>query len=126
VFKDPTNFGLFKIFKGVMGLKFADNGQGGGGGGGGTGFAPGGGGGGDITSFVTSFIPQPFGDLKVGSPQDAPGQFMPSNPGANGTGGNVPNPLALAPAGAPGTGNQQQGPAVVNNFHNEGSNYGYS
>jgi hypothetical protein len=121
IFKDPANFGLVKIMKGLMGLKFADNGQGGGGGGGGG--APGGGGGGDITSFMTSFIPQPFGDLKVGSPQDAPGQFMPSNPGSNGTGGIVGNPMA--PTGAPGPGNYPMHQAGAN-VDLSGSTFGYS
>jgi hypothetical protein len=119
IFKDPSEFGLVKIMKGLMGLKFADGGQGGGAGGGG-GFGGGGGGGG--LGSILSMVPQAFGDLKVGSPQDAPGQFMPSNPGAGGTGGAVLNPFA--PPGAAGPGNQ--GGATVNNFNNQGSNYGYS
>jgi hypothetical protein len=118
VFKDPTQFGLFKIMKGLMGLKFADGGQGGGGGG--TGFGGDGGGGG--LGSILSMVPQAFGDLKVGSPQDAPGQFMPSNPGAGGTGGMVLNPFA--PPGAAGPGNQP--PGTVQNFNMSNSNYGHS
>jgi hypothetical protein len=122
VFKDPSQFGLFKIFKGLMGLKFADSGQGGaGGGGGGTGSAPGGDGGG--LGSILSIIPQAFGDLKVGSPKDAPGQFMPSNPGATGTGGIVLNPFA--PPGAAGPGNQPQAPGGPN-IDMSNSNFGYS
>jgi hypothetical protein len=67
IFKDPTQFGLFKIFKGIMGLK---PGEGEGGSSSDTSgdvangildFIPGQGGGGNIVDFATSFIPKAEG-----------------------------------------------------------------
>jgi hypothetical protein len=91
VFKDPTQFGLFKILKGIMGLKPKESGSGGSSDSGGFG---GGGGGGGLDGLM-SFLPQPFGDLNIGSPKDAPGQFMPAigGPGSPASGG-IPNPFA--------------------------------
>jgi hypothetical protein len=86
LFKDPTQFGLFKIFKALMGVKVGDQaqGQGQGEGGGLTDFmsslvpgAGGGGGGGGLLDFITGLVPKPYGELKSGSPEDAPGEFIP-------------------------------------------------
>src|SRR4029077_4179757 len=61
LFKDPTQFGLFKIFKSIMGLKPGgenrDNGYENGSGGGGDWFGSGGQGGGGLLDFATSLIP---------------------------------------------------------------------
>lgn len=121
LFKDPTQFGLFKIFQGVMGLKPKDGGTGDGsmfpGGGGG-------GGGGGLLDSVMGLIPQPFGALNSGSPGDAPAPFMPAMPGGGGGGGIVAPGNALAdpnsPAGAPGPGNNGYNVTFANN------NFGYS
>jgi hypothetical protein len=119
VFKDPTSFGLFKILKGIMGLKPAQQ-QGGGS----PSLLPGGGGGGGIDSLL-SFIPKPFGDLKIGSPQDAPGQFMPPGPGGSGGGVSLPTlPNPFAPPGVPGA--QAQAAPGYPTVDMRGSNFGYS
>lgn len=100
IFKDPTQFGLFKLFKGVMGLKPAE------GGGGGGSMGAGGGGGGLLSGLLGGIIPQPFGALNKGAPTDAPGEFMPSMPGSGGGGGiNIPALAASGQTGGPGPGN---------------------
>jgi hypothetical protein len=120
IFKDPTQFGLFKILKGVMGLKFADDGQGGSGGGGGGIFDGllGGGGGGGLGGILSS-LPQAFGDLNVGGPQQGPGQFVAGMNGIAGSpaGGLVPAGPKQAP-GAPGVGG-----SYINDFR--GANFGH-
>jgi uncharacterized membrane protein YfbV (UPF0208 family) len=99
VFKDPTQFGLFKLFKGVMGLKPKD-----GGGAGSDGSISGGGGGmSGLLSLIPGISHQPFGPLQSGSPGSAPGEFMPLMPGSSG-GVNFPQIAAGAP-GAAGPGN---------------------
>jgi hypothetical protein len=124
IFPDPTQFGLAKIFKGLMGLKSKD---GGGQGSDGSLFS-GGGGGGGLVDTLTGFIPKPFGDLNIGSPKDAPGQFMPA-PGQGGGGGGgvvLPNPFASAndPSRVAGPGNYTPQPGVTIDM--SGSSYGYS
>jgi hypothetical protein len=117
IFKDPTQFGLAKIFKGVMGLKFADDGQGGEGGNV-IGSLLGGGGGGGGLGGILSSLPQAFGDMNVGGPQDGPGRFVAAMNGVPGSpaGGMVPS--SKQGPGAPGTGNTS-----INDFR--GANFGH-
>lgn len=126
IFPNPLEFGAFKGFKGLMG------GLGGmlGGGqgaqqGGGSSLFPGaaGGGGGSVLGGMLSMIPKPFGEFNLGTPQDAPGQFMPGMRGEGG--GGVVNPGEFlanpnSPAGAPGPGNN----GYTVNFN--GNNFGHS
>jgi hypothetical protein len=78
VFADPTQFGLFNIFKSAMGLKFDPSqaapgmGQPAGGG-----VAPAGG---DFLQGILSSVPQPFGQPVVGSP-NSPGPGNAGGPG---------------------------------------------
>jgi hypothetical protein len=122
LFKDPTEFGLFKMFKGFMG---GLNNMGGGtqGGDGASLFPTGGGGGGGPLGPLMSLIPQPFGNLNIGSPSDAPGQFMPQLGNGGGGGGIVAPGNVIAdpnsPPGAAGPGN-----GFVADFR--GANFGYS
>jgi Transglycosylase-like domain len=100
--KDPTQFGLFKIFKGIMGLRPS---------GGDTSGAPdtgagnGSGGGDPLLDFVGQFIP-----------------------GMNGSStGGLANALPNLLPGQPGQQQGQQQPTVVDNSVNlQGSNFGYS
>lgn len=120
LFKDPTQFGLFKIFKAAMGLKLKDD-TGSTDSGGGL-FPQSGGGGGGPLGILSSLIPQPFGNLKSGSPGDAPGQFMPAMPNSGGGGIVAPGGILAdpnSPPGAPGPGN-----GSYNDFR--GANFGYS
>jgi hypothetical protein len=93
VFKNPTSFGGFKMFKGLMGaLTGGGKGQQGmpasyyAGGDGASLAAPGGG---DLLNggldLLQGFIPQPFGPLKSGSPGAAPAGFLPGAPGSAGS-----------------------------------------
>lgn len=110
LFKDPTSFGAFKGFKGLIG---ALTGGGKGlpasayGGDGASQFNPQGGGGGDLVGGVLGQLlgvqPQPVGNLAVGGPGQAPGEFMPLMPGSQ------PSGLLQSPfAGTPGPGNNVQ------------------
>lgn len=106
VFKDPTSFGIMKLFSGLInGLTGIKTGGGGGGGYGG------GGGGGGFGSLL-GLIPQGFGNLQVGSPQNAPGQFMPLQPGSGG--GSLLDAVQFKPPGGQGS----PGPGNVDNSIN--------
>lgn len=121
LFKDPTQFGLFKILKGVMGLKFADDGQTQGGDG--ASLFGGGGGGGGPLGVLTGLIQQPFGDLKSGSPTDAPGQFMPTMPNSGGGGIVAPGGILADPNSPPGV----AGPGNNGSYNDfRGANFGHS
>lgn len=81
LFKDPTQFGIFKIFKALMGVHPGgerDNGYDNGSGGGGDFFGTGGGnGGGDpLTSMLSSFVPNADGS---GGISDMFSQFVPGS-----------------------------------------------
>jgi hypothetical protein len=76
VFADPTQFGLFNIFKSAMGLKF-DPSQAAPGMGQPAGVAPAGG---DFLQGILSSVPQPFGQPVVGSP-NSPGPGNAGGPG---------------------------------------------
>lgn len=106
VFPDPTQFGLFKVLKGLMGIRPA-------GGDGASLMGGGGGGGGGLMGMLQSVIPQPFGGLNVGSPGDAPGQFIPNMPDGDGghgvvlPGNMMASPFSpTGPGSIPGPGNQ--------------------
>ena len=129
LFKDPTQFGLFKIFKALMGVKVGgDQGQGRGqdqgGAFGGLLGGGGGGGGGGLLDSLMGIIPQPFGALNSGSPEDAPGEFIPGMGGGGGgaaasiLGGLVPQPTTAA--GKAGQAHLDQ------SVHMEGARFGYS
>jgi hypothetical protein len=97
LFKNPAEFGLFKFLGAFSKLKPSEGSAAAATTAGSTGMLPGGGGGGGLGSLL-SMIPQPFGGLNIGSPADAPGQFMPTMPAASDAG--------IAPfgvTGAPGT-----------------------
>jgi hypothetical protein len=100
LFKDPTQFGLFKIFKSIMGLKPGgenrDNGYDNGSGGGGTGDP--------LMDFATSLIPGAGGR----SIADDMAQWMPAS-GGQGSGGGIAD---FASQFVP------QGPAVDNSQRN--------
>lgn len=106
LFQDPSQFGLFKIFKAAMGLKFDPSkaapgaGQGGSDSGGGGLFGGGGGGGG--LGGLLSNIPKAFGALQVGSPQAGPGGYMPGMPGGAGN-GSLLDAVQFSPTGQPGS-----------------------
>ncbi|MGY4650583.1 hypothetical protein ACVWWN_004379 [Mycobacterium sp. URHB0021] len=128
LFKDPTQFGLFKIFKGLMGVKVGDQTQGQGqdqGGGLGGLLGGSGSGGGGLLDSLMGIIPQPFGALNSGSPEDAPGEFIPGiSDGGHGAaastilGGLVPQPKTEAGKSAQRIYDQS--------VHLEGSHFGYS
>jgi hypothetical protein len=115
LFKDPTQFGLFKIFKALMGVKVGDSSStspstsslG----------APGGDGGGGLIDSLMGIIPQPFGPLNVAGQPDAPGEFLPS---ADGGGGLADFMTQFIPPGQPQQGN------VDNSVTVQGNNIGYS
>jgi hypothetical protein len=110
VFKDPTQFGLFKLFKGVMGLKVK-------GGDGASSAAPGGGGGGAsglLGGLLNGIVPNAMGPLKSGSPADAPGEFMPLMPGSGGGGIDFPSIAANGQPGTAGPGNTNNNQIVFN------------
>lgn len=101
LFEDPTQFALFKLFEGIMkipGKMFGgQNGQGSGG----SGTGP--------FGMLTNLLNQPFGALNSGSPENAPGEFIPalgSGGGAPGMGGLVTDLTDMIPAG-PGQQGQQ-------------------
>lgn len=122
LFKDPTEFGLFKMFKGVMGLKFADDGQTQGGDGASL-FGSSGGGGGGPLGMLTGLLPQPFGGLNSGSPTDAPGQFMPAMPNSGGGGIVAPGGILADPNSPPGV----AGPGNNGSYNDfRGANFGHS
>lgn len=112
IFGEPTGFGIFDVIGSLSKLGGTPRG----GDGASQPYITGGGGG--IVSGLQGILPQPFGDLNVGSPGDAPGQFMPSVPGSR-PGGLVFNPNAAA--GGPGPGNQ-----VDQSIHFSGNNFGHS
>lgn len=109
LFKDPTQFGIFKIFEQLMkipGRMFGNATVGG---------QPllGGGGGGDgLSSFITNLI-EPYGELGVGSPENAPGEFIPGL--STGGGGSVTDFMTGLIPGAP---EQPGAPAPVDNSIN--------
>lgn len=115
VFKNPMEFGLMKLFKGVMGLKVA-------GGDGASSANPmgAGGGGGLLGNLLGGIIPQPFGALTSGSPKDAPGEFMPMMPDAGGGSVNIPALAASGQTGAPGPGNTIDNSININGVDNPG------
>jgi hypothetical protein len=95
LFKNPAEFGLFKFLGAFSKLK--PKGEGGEGGG-----AAGGGGGG-IMDTLAGIAPAVFGPLNQGSPQNAPGQFMPTMPSSDSS----VSPLGqVGPPGTAGPGNQ--------------------
>ncbi|BCI54937.1 hypothetical protein NIIDNTM18_42150 [Mycolicibacterium litorale] len=122
LFKDPTQFGLFKLFKGVMGLSFSDSGSEGGG------LFPGGAGGGGLSSLLST-IPQAFGALNTAEDHNAPAPFMPSMPEAGGGGVVLPGNMMASPFSptgansAPGPGNS---PVQDNRVDLRGAQFGYS
>ena len=97
IFKDPTQFGLFKLLGGLSKVKV------------GGGAATGGGsdGGGGLAGSLLSNIPQAFGAINVGSPQDAAVPFVPAGADAGGA--------ALIP-GSQFTGSQPQPAQTTNNY----------
>jgi hypothetical protein len=119
LFKDPTQFGAFKAFKGLAqygtGLAKSqqqDNGYYNGSGGGGDpfGFGGGGGGGTGLPDLLLNMV-KPFGALGSGSPENAPGEFIPGI--TAGATGSLPDFMAgLVPPGQP-----QQPQVVDNSFH---------
>ncbi|WP_226863733.1 phage tail protein [Mycolicibacterium baixiangningiae] len=128
IFKDPTQFGLFKIAKAVMGLD-VNAGAGGGSEGGGGLFPGGGGGGGGLTSLLSN-IPQAFGALNTAGEANAPTPFMPMMPEASGGGAVLPGNMMASPFSptgansAAGPGNQ---PVIDQSVHISGTNqFGYS
>lgn len=104
LFQDPSQFGLFKIFKAAMGLKF-DPSKAAPGGGQGTNYGAGlpssGGGGGGLGGLLSN-IPKAFGALQVGSPQAGPGGYMPGMPGGAGN-GSLLDAVQFSPTGQPGS-----------------------
>ncbi|BBZ09677.1 hypothetical protein MDOR_38460 [Mycolicibacterium doricum] len=123
LFKDPTQFGLFKVFKGLMGLNIGDTGATRGGDGASLpGFMGGDGGG---LSSILSMVPQAFGELNTGGRTNAPGQFMPALPSSGG-GSGVLEGLAAVTSGQKGAlGPGNQGPVDMSVAIN-GGNFGYS
>jgi hypothetical protein len=109
VFKDPTQFGLFKLFKGAMGLKPKDGAAAGS-----DGSVSGGGGGNGLFDVLAGFVPKPMDPLKSGSPADAPTEFMPAMPSAGGNNVNIPALAASGQTGAPGPGNVVDQSITVN------------
>jgi hypothetical protein len=100
--KAPWEFGAFKTMTDVLGVLTK-------GGDGASAAAPMGGGGGSsslLGGLLQGVMPQAMGALKSGSPQDAPGEFMPSMPGNGGGGINIPELATSGATGAPGPGNQ--------------------
>lgn len=112
-FKNPTQFGGWKLFTGLLSGLTGINGKGKGSGqgmpasywAGGDGASqddPSGGGGGggglfgNLLGGILGIKPQPVDNLKAGSPGDAPGQFMPAMPTATDT--------AVSPFGSTGAG----------------------
>lgn len=113
LFKDPTQFAVTQLFAGLANLKFNKQQPGSDGA-----TSPTTGGGGDFLNGALSMIPQPFGALASGSPQNAPGgAFTPAlpAPAPGGFGGSIANKTP-APS------------AVVNDQRVDlrGSNFGYS
>lgn len=104
LFQDPSQFGLFKIFKAAMGLKF-DPSKAAPGAGQGTNYGAGlpssGGGGGGLGGLLSN-IPKAFGALQVGSPQAGPGGYMPGMPGGAGN-GSLLDAVQFSPTGQPGS-----------------------
>lgn len=103
LFQDPSQFGLFKIFKASMGLKFDPSKAAPGAGQGtnyGAGLPAGGGGGGGLGGLLSA-IPQAFGPLQVGSPGAAPGGYMPGMPGGGGS--TLLDAVQSSPTGQPGS-----------------------
>jgi hypothetical protein len=104
LFKNPADFGLFKFLGAFSKLKPTEAGSGGGTGGGGSG---GGGGIGDLISSIAA----PFGGLNIGSPGNAPGQFMPTMPGDTAVA-----PFGqVGPPGTAGPGNAVDNRIVIQN-----------
>ncbi|GLE59532.1 hypothetical protein NJBCHELONAE_48450 [Mycobacteroides chelonae] len=85
LFKDPTQFGLFKLLGSFSKLKFNPEAIGSGGVPGAAGPAGSGGGGGDVLGGLLSSMPTPFGKLNIGSQADAPVPFiqMPDGSGSS-------------------------------------------
>ncbi|BBY19026.1 phage tail protein [Mycolicibacterium litorale] len=125
IFKDPTQFGLFKIAKAVMGLDINTGAAGGEG----SGMFPGGGGGGGGLTSLLSNIPGAMGALNIAGSPDAPTPFMPSMPQAGGGGVVLPGNMMASPFSptgansAAGPGNQ---PQIDQSVTINGARFGYS
>ena len=136
VFKDPTEFGLFKIFKAAMGLTTSQQGQGQGQGQGGFSGLLGqlipqpqgqgqgmftGSGSAGVGGLLQSLVPQPFGQLNTAGQANAPGQFQPLMPEPGGGGVVLPGNIMASPFSPTGPGSAAgpgNAPVAVDNSLN--------